>query len=338
MKKAVITGERRAELVEVPDPEPKQDWVLVKVHAAPMCTEYKNFIAGQTNEFLGHEAAGEVVAVAQPGSVKAGDRVVVMPQYPCGRCSLCISGEFIHCERNYDFEAFVGGREGRAAYAQYLLKPAWLLPKIPDGVSYEDASLTLCALGPTFGACDLLDVDASDTVLIAGAGPVGLGGVVNACFRGARVFVVESVPYRMARARLLGAEQVIDPGRDDCLEQILDLTAGRGVDKALDCTGVVQAQRLCIDALRRKGRMAFVGAGNGELKIRDWSDMITKGLVLYGSWHYNLSRFPAVLKVVQDSPAIADLVSHIIPMSQIQTAFELSASRTCAKIILKPWA
>ena len=73
MKQAAILGERRAGLIELPDPRPKEDWVVVKVHAAPMCTEYKAFLGGRPNEFLGHEAAGEVVEVAQPGRVRVGD-------------------------------------------------------------------------------------------------------------------------------------------------------------------------------------------------------------------------------------------------------------------------
>src|ERR1051326_1036994 len=98
MKKAVILGDRKPGRVEVPDPQPKEDWAVVKVHVAPMCTEYKSFVSGQKVEQLGHEAAGEVVAVAQPGRVRLGDRVVVMPVYPCGKCPLCISGDYIHCE------------------------------------------------------------------------------------------------------------------------------------------------------------------------------------------------------------------------------------------------
>src|SRR5437588_4431043 len=191
MKKAVILGERKAALVDVPDPEPKEDWVVVKVHAAPMCTEYKSFLAGRPEEWLGHEAAGEVAAVAQPGRVRVGDRVVAMAQYPCGKCALCVSGEDIHCASNIDFAAFHGTREGSATMAQYLLKPDWLLPAIPDGVSYEQASLACCAIGPSFGAFQAMGLGAFDTVLITGAGPVGLGAVVNARFRGARVLVVE---------------------------------------------------------------------------------------------------------------------------------------------------
>ncbi|MCL4562752.1 MAG: zinc-binding dehydrogenase [Chloroflexi bacterium] len=337
MKKAVLLGERIAGLVEVPTPEPKEDWALVKVHAAPMCAEYKSFLDGRKSAYLGHEASGEVVAVAQPGRVKVGDRVVVMPQYPCGKCDLCLAGDYIHCEQNYDFAAFTGSREGSATMAQYLLKPSWLLPAIPEGVSYEKASLACCALGPSFGAFDALGVDAFDTVLVTGLGPVGLGAVVNARFRGARVLGVESIPWRAERALELGAEIVLDPSREDTLDRIRTLTAGRGVDKAIDCAGVPQAHRLCIDAARRKGKVAFIGECERETSIRVSPDMIRKGLTIIGSWHYNLKLFPQIMQVIQSSPVINRLISHVVPMSEIHRAFEISASHETAKIILKPW-
>jgi threonine dehydrogenase-like Zn-dependent dehydrogenase len=337
MKKAVILGNRQAGLVDVPDPQPKEDWVVVKVHAAPMCTEYKSFVAGHKAHFLGHEAAGEVVAVAQPGRVKVGDRVVVMPQYPCGQCALCVAGDYIHCENNTDFARFTGSPEGSATMAQYLLKPSWLLPAIPDGVSYERASLACCALGPSFGAFQSMGLSAFDTVLITGAGPVGLGAVVNARFRGARVLVVESVPWRVERARQMGAACVIDPCDPDALRHVRELTGGKGVDCALDCSGTVAAERLCIDATRRKGQVAFVGESTDDLPIRVGPDLLRKGLTIIGSWHYNLTHFPAIMQVIQESPLIDRLISHVLPMSRIQEALELSASHETAKVILRPW-
>jgi L-iditol 2-dehydrogenase len=343
MKQAVILGERQAALKDVPDPQPREDWVVVKVHAAPMCAEYKTFVAGHATDRLGHEAAGEVVAVAgggpghRPGRVKEGDRVVVMPQYPCGKCSLCVAGDYIHCEDNADVARFTGTPEGSATMAQYLVKPAWLLPPIPEGLSYERASLACCALGPSFGAFQAMGLSAFDTVLITGLGPVGLGAVVNARFRGAHVIAVEPVAWRGERARQMGAACVLDLRAVDPLAQIRELTSGRGVDCALDCSGNVQAERLCIDATRRKGKVAFVGECNDTLGIRVSPDMIRKGLTLIGSWHYNLSYFPSVMKVIQESPLIDLLVSHVLPMSRIQEAFELSASHETAKIILKPW-
>lgn len=337
MKKAVVVGKRQAEVIDVPDPTPVDNWVVVKVHAAPMCTEYKRFVSGEPTDLLGHEAAGEVVAVAQPGRVKVGDRVVVMPLWGCGVCELCVAGDYIHCENGESLRPYWEAGEGRATYAQYLLKQDWLLPMIPDGVSYERASLACCGLGPSFGAMQRMAVSAFDTILITGAGPVGLGAVVNALFRGARTIVVEPNSDRAERARRMGADAVLDPTDDRIVAQIKELTHGRGVDCALDCSGTVKAQRLCIDATRRRGKVSFIGECMDDLVLRVSPDMIRKGLTLIGSWHYNLREYPGVMQVIQRSPLLDQLVSDIFPMSRIQAAFECSTSQQAAKIILHPW-
>ena len=337
MKKAVILGERRAGIVDVPDPQPKEDWVLVKVHASAMCTEYKAFLAGGKLDHIGHEGAGEVVAVAQPGHVEVGDRVVILPQYGCGKCALCVSGDYAHCENNIDIEAFLGTRDGTDTFAQYISKPSWLLPLIPNDVSYEHATMAIDGVGAAFGGFEAIGVSAFDTVLITGLGPVGLGGVVNARYRGARVIGVEPVPWRVARAKQMGADVVLDPRDDDIVAQIRALTGGRGVDCAVECSGTVQAERLCIDATRRRGRIAFVGATSEGLTICEWPDLGTKGLTIVGTWMYNLCDYPQVMQIIRESPLIDMLVSHVMPMSQIQEAFELMANGECAKVVLKPW-
>jgi L-iditol 2-dehydrogenase len=337
MRKAAIVGTRKAVIVDAPTPAAKADWALVKVHAAPMCTEYKAFVAGEKGAFLGHEAAGEVVDVADGAGVSVGDRVVVLPLYPCGACTYCRSGEYIYCQNCHDFQGFTGSPEGSATMAQYLLKPSALLMPIPDDISYERASLACCALGPSFGGLELIGAGASDTVLVSGAGPVGLGGVVNALHRNARLIVAEPTPERVERVRRMGVEHVLDPTDPNIVDHILDLTDGVGVDSAVECAGVPAAQRLCIDATRRCGKIAFVGECSDELPIRVSQDMIRKGLTLIGSWMYNLNRFGAIIDVIRRSPLIEQLVSHELPMSDIQHAFEVSASCTGAKIILKPW-
>ena len=149
--------------------------------------------------------------------------------------------------------------------------------------------------------------------------------------------MAESIPWRVARAKEMGADHVLDPRDEGIIHQIKDLTDGKGVDCALDCAGNVQAERLCIDATRRKGKVAFVGECGEDLPIRVSPDLIRKGLTLIGSWHYNLKDYPLVMKVIRESPLIDLLISHILPMSKIQEAFELSASRETAKVILKPW-
>jgi L-iditol 2-dehydrogenase len=337
MKKAVILGERQAGLIEVPDPQPFKDWVVVKVEASALCTEYKSYLVGRELQLGGHEGVGEVVAVAQSCSVKVGDRVVIFPQLPCGTCALCQAGDYVYCENSSDFEKVIGNKNGLGTFGQYVLKPDWLLPSIPDNMSYEHATMAIDGIGASFGAFQAIDIDAFDTLLVTGLGPVGLGAVVNARFRGTRVIGIEPVPWRRERALQMGAEVVFNPGELDLVEKIRALTEGKGVTCALDCSGKVQSQRLCIDATRRRGRVAFVGETNDELTIRISPDMIRKGLTIVGSWLYNMADYPKVMQVIRESPWIDLLISHVIPMSQIQDGFELLASGQCAKVVVHPW-
>lgn len=335
MKRAAITGVKQTMLLDTPVPEPKDDWVLVKVRAVPLCTEYKGWLNGF--EYSGHEAAGEVVKVARPGKVRVGDRVVVMPGAPCGKCSYCISGEYIHCQHFYNTDEFTGVKHGADTHVQYLLKQDWLLVPIPEGISYEKASLACCGLGPTFGALENMNVSAFDTVLITGGGPVGLGGVVNAKYRGARTIMVERIPYRQQKARELGADLVLDPDDTDIRSAIMEYTGQVGVDACVETSGTVDAQRLCIDVARRKGQIALVGECGEDLPIKASPDFIRKGIVLFGQWHYNLNGAAKIMKVICESPVVDKMITHVLPMSQIQEALEISASHNCAKIILQPW-
>jgi L-iditol 2-dehydrogenase len=183
-----------------------------------------------------------------------------------------------------------------------------------------------------------LRVDAFDTVLITGMGPVGLGGVINAVTRAARVLAVERFPYRAQLAKELGAEAVIDPESEDPLAQVLELTGGEGVDKAIDCSGAAAAQRLLIDATRRRGQVAFVGEG-GELSLQVSQDLIRKGLTLHGSWHYNLADVPHVMQVIRRARPLLDrLITHRFPMEGVTDAFELQMAGECGKVLLDPWA
>ena len=204
MKVVAITGPRECAIVQKPRPQSRGTVAVVQVRVAPLCTECKQYQQGDRSGCLGHEAVGEVAEIALPGRIQVGDRVVVMPQSACGVCALCRAGDYIYCEQNVDLLALTGSTAGTATYAQYLLKPDWLLLPIPDDISDDHAAMACCGLGPTFGAMETLGVDAEDTVLITGLGAVGLGGVINAKQRGARVIGIESHPYRAALARELG--------------------------------------------------------------------------------------------------------------------------------------
>jgi len=336
MKVVAITGERKCALVEKSDPKAADDFCVVKIHSAPMCTEYKAYKDGIRTDRLGHEAAGEVVETAQPGRVKPGDRVVVMPHYPCGKCSLCLAGEYIHCRSHVDPLPICGCEAGTSTYAEYCLKTDWLLLPIPAGVDYDHAAMACCGLGPTFGAMQSIGVSSFDTVLIAGLGPVGLGGVINGCFRGARVVGVDVNPFRRDLAAKLGAAVTLDAD-GNALQAVMEATGGTGVDKAIDCSGVPQAQRLMVDALRRRGSCAFVGEGS-DLTIRISEDMIRKGITLHGQWHWNLAHAPLMMKMIKETADKLDmLITHTFPMDRAGDALELQLTGECGKVVLHPW-
>ena len=99
MKVAAMFGDKTGGLVDKPDPKAKGEFVVVKIMVTPMCTEYHGFSRGAKFDSLGHEAAGEVVEVAQEGKVKVGDRVVVPFTISCGECFFCKQGQFSACER-----------------------------------------------------------------------------------------------------------------------------------------------------------------------------------------------------------------------------------------------
>lgn len=337
MQAVAVTGIRQAQLVERPTPRASADFVVIKNMVVPMCTEYKIYREGWATDVLGHEAAGEVVEVAQSGRVRVGDRVVVMPQYPCGACNYCLAGDYIFCLNNLDPLKLTGNEAGTSTYAQYMLKQDWLLIPIPEEMSYEHASMACCGLGPTFGAMQQMRVDSFDTVLITGLGPVGLGGVVNAVYRGARVVGVDPHPYRRQLALELGAVAVIDPSEATAMQQIMHLTEGRGVDKAVECAGTPEAQRLMLNAVRRRGQVAFVGEA-GEFTVHVSEDLLRKGLMVYGIWHWNLADTPRMLQVIRASSKSLDkMITHCFPLSRVKEAWELQLTGNCGKILLYPW-
>lgn len=337
MKVVAIKGPKSFAIEEQPTPRAQGEFAVVKIAVAPMCTEFKAYSGGSMGHPFGHEAAGEVVEIAREGAVKVGDRVVVMPQFPCGRCHLCLQGEYIHCRANHNMKGLLGSEWGTDTYAQYVVKQDWLLLPIPAGMSYEHAGMACCGFGPGFGGMELMGVDAFDTVLITGLGPVGLGAVINARHRGARVIGADSNRYRAELARVLGAAVVLDPGVDDVPRRAAELTGGRGADAAIECSGVGAAAVTCVRSVCRKGRVALVG-GSGDFTLSGWGDVISKGLSLFGAWHWNRGHAHRIMKVIAESGGLIDrMVTHRYPMGRVGEAWELQLRGDCGKVLLYPW-
>lgn len=335
--KARIIGTQKSDVVDTPIPKCKDDWVLVKVHSSAMCTEYKSWLMGRKHEQIGHEGAGEVVEVAQKGKVKVGDRIVIGAQTSCGNCALCHSGDYIYCENAPNFSKIHGNGNGSGTFANYYLNQSSLCFPIPESVTYDQATMAIDGIGASFGGMEAIDLNGFDTVLITGLGPVGLGGIINARFRGARVIAVEPSPWRASLGLELGAEVVLNPEEKDIKTILKDLTRGIGVDCAVDCSGTIHGERLCIDAVRRRGRVSFVGENRTEVPIQASRDMIRKGLRVVGNWLYNVGDYQKVMQVIENAPLIDKLISHVLPLNRIQEGFSLLAAGKSAKIVLRPW-
>lgn len=338
MKTVEITGRRTVRLAEKPLPRIAVGYVLVKVIVAPMCNEYLAYTEGvylerNRPDSLGHEFAGEVVA-APPGSAfSPGDRVVALCGFPCGRCEMCLRGYYAHCPQTEDPRKVCNSESGECGFAQYAVKADWMLEPIPDDLSYEHASLVCCGLGPTFGALERARVAVGGTVLITGLGAVGLGGIVTARARGARVIAAVRSPYRAQLAQKLGCEVLIDPS----LADILDATGGRGADCVLECSGQARYQRLAIDSVARLGTVAFL-AEPGHLQIDVNDDLIQRGVSLLGSLDMNRRDVSRLLQIVRSAPEqLNTLITHRLPLARIGEAFEAQASYESGKILLYPW-
>lgn len=334
MKTVEILGKLDSRVIDVSDPKPKDDIVVVKVHSAPMCTEYTAFKSGDIIRDFGHEAAGEVAFIDKASKLKVGDRVLVQPQAPCGKCETCMQGDFIHCRSPRDYKQITGSSYGNGTMAQFVLKAEDYLIPIPDDMSYDHAAMGCCALGPSYTAMDLMQVGAFDTVMVSGLGPVGLGAVINATYRGAKVIGIDNHPYRKELAKKLGCSYVVDPTEPDALKNVMDYTKGCGVDKSVETSGRSEAKALLINVLRPKGQAALIG-WNGSLDV---NTIIQKGLTIYGAWHYNINHVNRIFKVINYNKDKLDiLTTHKFPLIQINDAWKLQIEGNCGKVILHPW-
>ncbi|MEY9853203.1 L-iditol 2-dehydrogenase [Leifsonia sp. EB41] len=333
MRAAAITGPGAVEIVDRPQPHGLDDLVVVQILVAPMCTEFKSRQSGDVSDSLGHEAAGVVVDAGSSTRVEVGDRVVVMPGNACGTCRYCIAGEHIHCPFQRDVLTESAQTYGTATYAEYVLKPDWLLVPVPDDVSLIHASAACCLLGPSFNASQRMNVSASDTLLVAGCGPVGLGAIINGVTRNADVLALEVNPWRAELARTLGAT-VFDPTADGVVEQILDATGGWGVTASIETSGVCSNPALLASVSARRAGLSVVAWG---LDIA-LPPIVPLGLDIHGVWHWKHQTDGwRMIETIRKSTDLLDTaITHSFPLDQVSDAMDVQDSGRCGKVVLFP--
>ena len=335
--KVVALANRKAWLVDTPEPKAGPGEVVVKIVAAPICGSNMGAYFGAEEVVNdGHEGAGEVVAVGTGAQLQRGDRVMMQPLPGCGDCDDCQRGDAIYCAHR---------GEPHGMFAQYTVQKDRLCVKLPDAVDCVHGSLMGCALGPGYDALKQLGLAArlgkpavAPPLVVTGLGPVGLGAVALATWQGARVIALDPVAWRRERALALGAGATFDPTEADILDILTDEIAGTGPSFGIDASGNAAAERLLIDLATVRGRIAFVGENHDTIPVSPSRDLIRKGLTLIGCWHMNVNDTPDLIRFLTDAPAKADLlISHTFGFSEVQEAFDTFASRESAKVILNPW-
>ena len=342
MKAAVLRGVHDLRLEEVPDPKPAPNEVLIRVKAAGLCGTDVHMWEGTNQEgtfpFIpGHEWAGEVVDVGKEITmVSNGDRVVAEVPIPCRICDNCKDG----MEPNMcpDFELYGFSWEYPGGMAEYTLAREERLFKIPDNVSYEEASLVepvSVAYHGVWGSGG--GAAPHDRVVVFGAGPIGLFAMLSCKASGAPVIIVEPQAFRRKMAQDLGADVVLDPMDGDLVEQVLDHTGGRGATMVLECSGSNGALAAMMDVIGKQGRIVLIGQSAGRKIPLEIGKAIFERMTIVGS-SGSPYYFPRTLTFM--SRRLVDLlavVTHQFPLSEVLDAFELGKiGADCAKILVLP--
>ena len=270
---------------DLPVPEPGDDEVLIKVHCTAICGTDMHIMEWDRWSQLrvkppfipGHETAGMIVKVGKNVTErKPGDRVACDTHIPRGECWFCKNGMPHICSNVKLFGATENG--AFAEYAKIRADSAYLLD---DSISYENACL-FEPLGAGVHGAEAAEV-CGKTVLVSGCGPIGLTAVSSCKTFGARMVIACDLnDERLAAALEMGADHIVNSGKEDLLKEVLKLTDGIGADAAIDITGAGAAIRAGLRCVRAAGVMVCVGLPTNEVSLDLTNDLIYREIKLTG--------------------------------------------------------
>jgi threonine dehydrogenase-like Zn-dependent dehydrogenase len=340
MKGAYLPGNSTVIIKEADVPEPGHGQVLIRTKSSTICGSdiraiYHEHLGkgpeGYQNKIAGHEPAGQIVKCG-PGlkRFKEGDRVVIYHISGCGVCNDCRRGYMISCTSEHR-AAYGWQRDG--GMAPYILADEKDLVLLPDSLTYTDGAQIACGFGTVYEGIEKTGISGNDAVLVTGLGPVGLATLMLAKALGANKLIgVDVNPDRCKLAQDLKlADHVLVSG-EGSLDEILELTAGKGVEKAFDCSGHTLARQLCIRATRKWGAIVFIGEG-GTVEFNPSPDIIHDQKTIYGSWVTSIWKMEELVeRIVRWGIHPEDLVTHRFTLEEADKAYELMASGKCGKV------
>ncbi len=337
MRGVVFTGGRELELMEFPDPSPGPHDVVIEMKASGMCGsdlhQYRR-PKGETRAatgivqnagpvIAGHEPCGVVAAVGLAVGEKegrVGQRVMVHHYQGCTQCNHCRSGWQQLCQ---EVPVAVYGNNQHGGHARYLRVPANTLVPLPDEMSFSAGAAVSCGSGTAYGALRRMQLSGNDTIAIFGQGPVGLAATQYAKAMGARVIALDISDRRLARSKEFGADETVDPGSNDPVAAIKDLTHGRYADLTLDTSSNSEARLNAIKSTKVWGTMCFVGEG-GQVTIDVSPHLLRRQMTLVASWTFsNIVQAECARFSVERKVDVERLFTHRWTLDEAEAAYKL---------------
>jgi threonine dehydrogenase-like Zn-dependent dehydrogenase len=341
----VQTGPRRLEMRELPVPEIDADSGLLRVEACGICgsdaEQYAGVLPVTYPVIPGHEPVGVIEKVgdraAKRWGVDVGDRVAVEVLIPCGHCAACLDGRYQVCRGRggmfgYSYIPLSHPPGLWGAYADYLyLDPSAILHRVRRDIPASIAAL-FNPLGAGFRwAVELPRTGPGDTVLILGPGQRGLASVIAARAAGAGTIIVTGLTRdarKLALARELGADHVIDVETEDGRRRVKELTGGRGADVVVEVTAnATQPVAEALHCAAAGGRIVLAGV-KGFKSVPDFlSDLIVvKEISIQGAFGVTRRSYEAAIRLIEAGEVpVAKMHTHDFPLEQAERAIRMLA-------------
>jgi len=330
---------------EIPIPTINRNEILIKVEACAVCgSDLKAFRLGNPRLnppiVMGHEFTG-VIAEAGKDTVgfNKGDRIVMSTSISCGKCLYCSKGWSNLCVDLAPMGFHYNG--GMAEYTvipERALKNGHLV-KVPDTIKPEIAALAE-PLSCAVNSIEQCEIQKGDSVLIMGAGPMGILNASAARHAGAgKIIMTELNESRLKQARNFDIDILLHPGKENLKSIILKETNGYGADIVIVAAPAAAPQEEALSLVRKKGTICyFASLPSGQSNLAIDSRLIHYNEIrVTGSSDSTTSHVKKALSILDDPSSLSrNIVSHILSLSEINSAFELMTSGEALRVVLKP--
>lgn len=334
MLAAQYLGPGTIQVMELPRPAPGDGEAVVQVEFCGICGSDLAILSGAHPRAkppltIGHEICGRVIEMKGAGEVKAGDLATLYPLISCGHCLACRQGQAHVCRslRLYGFDTDGG-------MAEFVKVPIDGLLKIPNGMPPRVGAM-LEPLAVAVHAVTRAPVQASDTAVVIGAGPIGLLTSLVLQARGVQeVYVTDVVGFRLDLARRLGLRP-LDASGDTAFETILQATGGEGADVVFECAGSPGAAADMIRLVRCRGTVVNVSVFKKPVAV-DMQAVNFRELTIIGSRVYAMQDFRKAIEIAPSLP-LNEMITHCLPLTKVAEAYRLLRSGVgVCKVLVEP--